>query len=79
VTSYKGFASNEKLGIQIWQNPASLKNSRICLLEVGVGIEQLVFFCAKFPLPLGDVKPQIFDLVLTDLRPFLKYLVISSP
>jgi hypothetical protein len=39
VASYKGFAINEKLGIQIWQNPATPKNSRISLPEVGVGIE----------------------------------------
>jgi hypothetical protein len=25
VALYKGFASNEKLGIQIWQNPAAFK------------------------------------------------------
>jgi hypothetical protein len=54
VALYKGFVNSEKLGIQICQNPAIFKNSRICL-EVGVGIEHTVFFsfCVKVLLALG--------------------------
>jgi hypothetical protein len=44
VALYKGFVSNEKLGIQIWQNSVSPKNSWICLLVVRVGIEQKAWF-----------------------------------
>jgi hypothetical protein len=44
VALYKGFANNEKLGVQIRQNPAAPKNSQICLLMVGVGIEQIACF-----------------------------------
>jgi hypothetical protein len=44
VALYKVFASNEKLGSQIQQNPAALKNSWTCLLVVGVGMEQTACF-----------------------------------
>jgi hypothetical protein len=50
VALYKSFVSSEKLGIQIWQNPAICKNSQICLLEVGVSIKQAACFfeCSGF-------------------------------
>jgi hypothetical protein len=44
VALYEGFASKEKLGIQIWQDPTAPKNSQIYILEVGVGLEQTVSF-----------------------------------
>jgi hypothetical protein len=37
----------------------------------------LFSFCVKVLLALGDVKPQIFDLVLTDLSLFLKIFCIQ--
>jgi hypothetical protein len=72
VVLYKEFVSSEKIGIQIWQNSITPKNSQIFLLEVGVRIELKACFLIV-PRCLWPWE------VLTDLELSLEIPCIQLP